>query len=114
RSRALYPNETGDPTSDSPTIEHNGLLATVAHESAARGALIAWFAESGADADELHISGSLMDVSETEVEASGLRRREIAVPSYWVELSQLSPSRGELFPVLSANARQQLRRAIRY
>jgi CelD/BcsL family acetyltransferase involved in cellulose biosynthesis len=114
RSRALYLNETGDPTFDSQTIEHNGLLVAVAHESAARDALIAWFAENGADSDELHISGSLMHVSETVLEAHGLRRREIAVPSYCVELCRLFPSRGELFPVLSANARQQLRRAIRY
>jgi CelD/BcsL family acetyltransferase involved in cellulose biosynthesis len=114
RSRALYLNETGDPTFDSPTIEHNGLLVALAHESAARDALIAWFAENGADADELHISGSLDEVSQTAVKAGGLRRREIAVPSYYVELRRLLPSGGELFPVLSANARQQLRRAIRY
>jgi len=114
RSRTLYLNETGDPTFDSLTIEHNGLLVAVAHESAALDALIAWFAEHGADADELHISGSLLRVSETAVEASGLRRREVAVPSYCVELCRLSSSAGELFPVLSANARQQLRRAIRY
>jgi CelD/BcsL family acetyltransferase involved in cellulose biosynthesis len=113
-SRALYLNETGDPTFDSLTIEHNGLLVAVAHESAALDALIAWFAEQDADADELHISGSLLRVSETAVEANGLRRREVAVPSYCVELCRLSSSGGELFPVLSANARQQLRRAIRY
>ena len=58
RSRALYLNETGDPAFDSLTIEHNGLLVAVAHETAARDALIAWFAGNGADADELHISGS--------------------------------------------------------
>jgi CelD/BcsL family acetyltransferase involved in cellulose biosynthesis len=114
RSRSLYLNETGDPTFDSLTIEHNGLLVAVAHETAARDALIAWFAGNGADADELHISGSLMEVSETAVETCGLRRREITVPSYHIDLRRLFPSCGELFPILSANARQQLRRAVRY
>ncbi len=114
RSRALYLNETGDPTFDSLTIEHNGLLVAVAHESSALDALIAWFAENGADADELYLSGSLLHFSQTAIEARGLRRREVAVPSYCVELCRLSPSGGELFLVLSANAGQQLRRAIRY
>ena len=36
------------------------------------------------------------------------------MPSYWVDLDRLAASDGELFPVLSSNARQQLRRAIRY
>ncbi len=111
-SRALYLNETGDPAFNSLTTEHNGLLVAGACESAALDALIAWFAQNRAVADELHINGSLLQISETAVEASGLRRREVAVPSYSVELSRLSPG-GELFPVLSANARQQLRRAIR-
>jgi CelD/BcsL family acetyltransferase involved in cellulose biosynthesis len=113
RSRTLYLNETGDPSFGLP-IEHNGLLVASAHERSAVDSLVGWFAECGAEADELHISGSLLHVSETAVEASGLRRHDVAVPCYCVELCRLSPSGGELFPVLSANARQQLRRAIRY
>jgi CelD/BcsL family acetyltransferase involved in cellulose biosynthesis len=113
RSRALYLNETGDPTFDSLTIEHNGLLAAVDHEGAAVDALIAWFAENAQDADELHIRGGLLRIPENAVEARRLRRSEVMVPSYCVELCRLSPS-GELFSVLSANARQQLRRALRY
>ena len=56
----------------------------------------------------------LMELTEKAVETCGLRRREIAVPSYYIDLSRLLPSCGELFPILSANARQQLRRAVRY
>src|SRR5947208_6949809 len=113
RSRSLYLNETGDPGFDSLTIEHNGLLAAISHESAALDALVAWFARNGAEADELNLSGSLLRVSDEALGAGGLRRREVAVPSYCVELDRLAPG-GELFPVLSANARQQLRRAIRH
>src|SRR5205814_3670692 len=72
-----------------------------------------WFAENGSEADELHINGSLLRPSEPLVEGRGLSRRESMVPSYCVDLSRLS-SGGEVYPVLSANARQQLRRAIRY
>jgi hypothetical protein len=113
RSRSLYLNETGDPRFDI-TIEHNGLLVAIAHENGAVDALIAWFAERGADADELHLSGSLLRVPESCVEGRGLGRSEIAVPSYCVALDRLSTRDGDLYPVLSANAGQQLRRAIRY
>jgi CelD/BcsL family acetyltransferase involved in cellulose biosynthesis len=40
-------------------------------------------------------------------------RHEIAKPSYSVDLGLLAASDGALDPVLSANARQQLRRALR-
>src|SRR6266566_1561931 len=114
RSRSLYLNETGDPFFDSLTIEHNGLLVANAHETVALCALMGWFAERVASVDELHMRGSLRRVPDTAVEARGLRRNEIVVPSYCVELRHLSQSGGELLPLLSANARQQLRRAIRY
>jgi hypothetical protein len=113
RSRTLYLNETGDPKFDM-TIEHNGLLVASTREEAALDALIAWFAERSAEADELHFSGSLLRVPEPLVEGSGLGRSEIVVPSYSIELGRLSGGDGELYPVLSANSRQQLRRAIRY
>jgi len=43
----------------------------------------------------------------------GLYREQSAVPSYWIALDLLAGDDGELYPVLSSNARQQLRRAIR-
>src|SRR5207302_8869722 len=98
---------------DTLTIEHNCPLAAIPYESAALDALIEWFAENGSEADELHINGSLLRPSEPLVEGRGLSRRESMVPSYCVDLSRLS-SGGEVYSVLSANARQRLRRAIRY
>lgn len=114
RSRALYLNETGDPRFDSITIEHNGILAPAGQEAAVFGSAIAWFADLGDMADEFYISGSLLRLSETTVEGQGLTRRETGVPSYSLDLGLLSSSGGEPYPVLSANARQQLRRARRH
>ena len=114
RSRALYLNETGDPRFDAITIEHNGILAPCGQEQAVFDSTIAWFAELGDIVDELYISGSAHRLSEKTVEGRGLGRTETALPSYSVDLGLLSSSGGELYPVLSANARQQLRRARRH
>lgn len=114
RSRVLYINETGDRRCDSITIEHNGILAPVGREAMVFDSAIAWFADLGDEADELYISGSMLRPSETTVEGRGLGRSETALPSYSLDLGLLSSSGGELYPVLSANARQQLRRARRH
>jgi len=113
RSRSLHLNETGDARYDAITIEHNGILAPTGREAAVFDAAIAWFADRGETADELHISGSAQRLPETAVEGRGLGRSETALPSYSLDLDLLAPSRGEPYPVLSANARQQLRRALR-
>src|SRR5215467_12627287 len=60
RSRALYLNETGDSRFDALTIEHNDILAAAAYEPLIWGELLAWFAELRDEADELHVSGSLV------------------------------------------------------
>ncbi len=112
RSRALYLNETGDPHFDALTIEHNGILAVAEREAPVFDAALAWFAGLREEADELHLSGSLRRPPEGAVEGRGLGRVETVMPSYSVDLNQLSAS-GGLDPVLSANARQQLRRAFR-
>jgi CelD/BcsL family acetyltransferase involved in cellulose biosynthesis len=114
RSRALYLNETGDPRFDAITIEHNGILALAGQEAAVLASAIAWFANLGEVADEFYISGSVLRLSETTVEGQGLSRSETSVPSYSLDLGLLSSSGGEPYPVLSANARQQLRRAFRH
>src|SRR5437773_3282343 len=113
RSRGLYLNETGDARFDALTIEHNGILAAAGHEDAVFDAALAWFAGKREEVDELYFSGSSLRPSELAVEGRGLGRIETALPSYSVDLGVLSPSGGELHPVLSANARQQLRRAFR-
>jgi CelD/BcsL family acetyltransferase involved in cellulose biosynthesis len=58
------------------------------------------------------LSGSSLRLPEAAVERRGLGRFETVVPSYSVDLGLLSPG-GDLYPVLSANARQQLRRSFR-
>jgi CelD/BcsL family acetyltransferase involved in cellulose biosynthesis len=113
RSRVLYVNETGDPDFDL-TIEHNGLLVRSSDRRAAVDALIGWFAEHSAEADELHMSGWTQPVAEHVVEGRGLSHSQVAVPGYWVELGRLTASDGEIYPILSSNARQQLRRATRH
>jgi len=114
RSRALFLNETGDPDYD-VAIEHNGLLVATPYRRAASDALVRWFAESGAhEADELHLSGSRRPLSGNDLAQRGLHLEQSAVPSYWIALDLLVESDGELYPVLSSNARQQLRRAIRH
>jgi CelD/BcsL family acetyltransferase involved in cellulose biosynthesis len=114
RSRGLYLNQTGSLQFDSLTIEHNGILARSDWESRIWDQLIAWFAGLYDEADELHISGSLQRLPEKTLGNWGLGGREISLPSYSVDLGQLKDTDGELFPVLSANARQQVRRALRY
>jgi Acetyltransferase (GNAT) domain len=114
RSRSLHLNETGDARFDSLTIEHNAILAAAAFEALAWDGLLSWFAGIYGEADELYFAGSHLRLPESSVEGRGLRRSEIAVPSYSLDLRLLEESGGELPPVLSANARQQLRRAVRH
>jgi CelD/BcsL family acetyltransferase involved in cellulose biosynthesis len=113
RSRGLYLNETGDRHYDAMTIEHNRILAAPEREPAVLDALLGWFAGLGRDADELHLSGSFCRFSAAALAAHRLMRSEIAVPSYSIELDRLAAGDGGLDPALSANARQQLRRAFR-
>lgn len=114
RARGLYLNETGDAQFDAMTIEHNGLLTNAAAEAAAIDALLGWFAGLGGEADELHLAGSLFRFPASSLARHGLLCRGTAAPSYSVELARLAPGGGDLDPVLSGNARQQLRRAFRH
>ncbi|MGH7047011.1 MAG: GNAT family N-acetyltransferase [Stellaceae bacterium] len=112
RSRGLYLNETGDPHCDVMTVEHNDVLTRVDHEPALLDALLGWFA-AARGADELHFAGSLRRLPATALAEHRLLCRTSAVASYSVALDRLAESDGRLDPVLSANARQQLRRAFR-
>ncbi|HEY3911024.1 MAG TPA: GNAT family N-acetyltransferase [Stellaceae bacterium] len=113
RSRGLYLNETGDPHYDAMTIEHNGILTAPEREPAVLDALLGWFAGLRGEADELYLSGSLQRLPAAALAGHRLMRSEFARPSYSVELDRLAVSDGALDPVLSANSRQQLRRAFR-
>jgi CelD/BcsL family acetyltransferase involved in cellulose biosynthesis len=112
RSRGLYINETGDASFDALTVEHNSILAAAGSEAAVFDTALAWFAGLRKEADEFYLSGSFLRPPEEAVEGRGLGRIETVVPSYSIDLGLLSPG-GEIYPVLSANARQQLRRAFR-
>ena len=114
RSRSLHLNETGDARFDSLTIEHNGLLAVSEFESVVWDSLLTWFAGRCKEADELYFTGSQLRLPERAIEGRGLLRREIVVPSFSIDLCRLEQSGGEVLSVLSANARQQLRRAFRH
>jgi CelD/BcsL family acetyltransferase involved in cellulose biosynthesis len=114
RARGLYLNEIGDPQYDVMTIEHNRLLTAADCETRAHDALAAWFAAHGGEADELYLSGVRHPLSAPGLVALGLSLGETALPSYSIELGRLAPGDGALDPVLSANARQQLRRAFRH
>jgi CelD/BcsL family acetyltransferase involved in cellulose biosynthesis len=113
RSRGLYLNETGEPQFDAMMIEHNGILTTPEREPAALDALLAWFAEQRSGADELHLRGWSCRIPAMALASRGLLLSETAVPSYVVELDRLAAA-GELDPILSANARQQMRRTFRH
>jgi CelD/BcsL family acetyltransferase involved in cellulose biosynthesis len=114
RSRCLYLNETGDPRFDALTIEHNGILAAAEWDLVIWDELIGWFAGLRGEADELNVGGSQRHLPEAALGKWGLGRHEASLPSYSVDLCRLEASDGEIYPVLSANARQQLRRALRY
>ena len=114
RSRCLYLNETGDPRFDALTIEHNGILTAAEWEPLVWDELIGWFASLRGEADELHLDGLQRRLPAAALAKWGLGCHETSLPSYSVDLCRLKDSGGELYPVLSANARQQLRRALRY
>src|SRR5260370_39439322 len=114
RSCCLYLNETGDACFDSLTIEHNGILAAAAGELVVWDELVDWFASLRGEADELHVGGSQRRLPRATLGKWELGCHEPSLPSYRVDLCRLEDSDGELYPVLSANARQQLRRALRY
>lgn len=113
RSRGLYLNATGNPRLDSIYIEHNDLLMSPGIEAAVDAGLFRWFAGLAREADELHLGGSLRRWPSPAIEAAGLYHAATAVPSYSLDLQRLQASDGDIAAVLSANARQQLRRALR-
>ena len=114
RARGLYLNETGDPRFDAMTIEHNGVLTTSGSEVEILDPLLAWFAGRRGEADELHLAGALQPLPQPALATHRLLSSVVAAPSYSIDLNLLAAGDGALDPVLSANARQQLRRAFRH
>lgn len=112
RSRALFLNEDGHPARDM-AIEHNGVLVATNCEKVLNPALIEWFANTE-NADELCIGGANKPLESKLINSYGLTINSVTKPSYSIDLSRLSDTDGKLDAVLSGNARQQLRRSIRY
>lgn len=109
RARRWVLNATGDPRLDSICLEHNGLLA--APDIGWEGLMQAFCA--AAEIDELSFPGIADPPPPHLVEARGLRREQTPEMSFAVDLGALSASHGDITAILSANARSQLRRALR-
>ncbi len=114
RARGVYLNETGDAQFDAMTVEHNGILVASRRREAALDALLDWFAGQREQADELHLSGVSFALSEPAARCGLLVSDAAVLPSYAVALDRLEASGGDIAAILSANARQQLRRAFRH
>lgn len=113
RLRHLFPvrqawlNATGDPSADSVMIEHNDFAVPSDIDGGLLPALVEWFADGGLAADELLTPG----VAPDRAEASRLLLVEKQSAGYRTPLEGLGES--GLAPLLSRNARQQLRRSLR-
>lgn len=110
-ARQLHFNSTGEPDLDCIMIEHNGLAGASASDPDLWQALVRWFAAGEAGGDELLIGGIEKSIAE-RLSSPLLLRSCRDVPAYRVPLG-LSAEQGGFEASLSANARQQLRRAKR-
>ncbi|GAB7068076.1 GNAT family N-acetyltransferase [Mycobacterium hodleri] len=109
RAHRWVVNATGDPAFDCIHLEHNALLAD---PRIGWDGLLEAFA-AAKDVDELGLPGVAAAPAAHQVEDRGLLRMEAREPSFAVDLSTLSHSRGDVAAILSRNARSQLRRARR-
>ncbi|WP_082614544.1 GNAT family N-acetyltransferase [Mycobacterium sp. Root265] len=109
RARRWILNATGDPRLDCIFLEHNGLLADP--EVGWEGLMQAFCATK--EVDEISFPGISAPPPVSQVEALGLVREEAPEVSFAVDLRPLSASQGDITAILSANARSQLRRAMR-
>jgi CelD/BcsL family acetyltransferase involved in cellulose biosynthesis len=106
--RALYLNATGDRDLDAIYIEHNGFLCEISAERAALDALAAWFAQSQASLDALHLPG---------IAAAARRGRLVddqqEAPGFAMNLARVVKAGGDVAAALGGRTGQQLRRAMR-
>lgn len=113
RVRQLCFNAPGKPEYDCLTIEDNLLLARSAMESASWDALLSWFARQQRLGDEFILPGLREPLAQELTARHGLLRSEVVVTAHHVELTRLAAVGGECAALLTANARYQLRRAMR-
>jgi CelD/BcsL family acetyltransferase involved in cellulose biosynthesis len=111
-ARGIYLNETGDADLDALTIEHNGFAGLVPGDGDAWRSLALWFASGAAEADELSLPGITHDVA-AEGAQERLLKSARTLSAYCVDLAKLRAGDGKMGAILSANARQQLKRSMR-
>jgi len=118
RSQRWCVSETGDPSRDALTIEHNGFLfdSSMAGE-ALLGKLFDGLSAPGPSWDELVISGVESTLVPGYLRASAASGLSAVVrwskPYYYVTADDLAASAGDYLAALSGNARYQIRRAMR-
>ncbi len=105
--RQAWLNATGDPRLDTVTIEHNGFAVPAGTDAALVPALVDWVAQGGIAVDELVLPG----LGCVSPDSRSLLLVEQRTPGYRTALSGIADE--GLAPLLSRNARQQLRRSLR-
>lgn len=111
--RSLHLNATGAPALDCLTVEHNGLVSAAADAPALTTALGRWFADHPSGAEELQLPGIEQPVDAAALAAVGLTATALPKPAFAVDLERVREAEGDLGALLSRNARQQMRRALR-
>lgn len=117
RSRTVHVNETGSPVLDAVTLEHNDLVCAPEHRTEATRAVLRWLA-SRQDWDELDVGALSEDALERWSQAGrdaglGVRLRWTK-EFHFVDLDAVRAQPGGFLGVLSANTRQQIRRAMKH
>jgi CelD/BcsL family acetyltransferase involved in cellulose biosynthesis len=107
RRGALHLAETGDPAKDRPFIEHNAPLVA---RDAPPGLGAAMLAEARRAAGRLVLGGVAPALADA---AGGARWRWELRPAPFLDLDALRAAGGDVLATLSANTRQQIRRAER-
>jgi len=107
--RTLQLHATGDPAQDAITIEHNGMLVDRVVAATAPRLMLKHLLTNGGDWEELHCPGVAPDFAEG---LEGAEVRSLA-GSAQVDLMALRAAGISYLQQLSANTRQQIRRAMR-
>jgi CelD/BcsL family acetyltransferase involved in cellulose biosynthesis len=106
----VWLNATGDPALDCTMIEHNGFASAASWGDELYRALVRWFATQCNDADELVLPG--IDSGWPPNVDDDVFRIDRRSPAYRTPLRSVA-AEGGIEPLLSRNARQQLRRSMR-
>ena len=108
---------TGDRARDVIAVEYNGFLVDRTHEGRIEAAAVAFLLGparlAGRRCDELHIVATVAAAEAWLVPPGMLVQRPARKPSWRVDLAAVRAAGGDFPALLSANTRQQLRRALR-